>query len=247
MKTYKNTAEFYKGEDWSNCKAQVLQSRIKADGSIICEHCGKPILKGFNPLKNNNAGAIVFHHKIYLTNSNVNDANISINPDNIQIVHWSCHNEIHERFGFSGTNNRPEKKVYIITGASCSGKTTWVKERAAANDIILDIDDIWETLSKQPRYTKPVAIKPIVFNIREQLKDNIARGVGTWRNAYIIESLPNVIDREREAARYKAFNVEIVTMDATKEECIQRLQTNPDGRNINDYIKYIEDYYLRLN
>ena len=109
MKTYKSTYDFYRSDDWNSCKAQVLQARIKADGSIICEHCGKPILKGFNPNANNNSGAIVFHHKIYLNNFNVNDASISVNPDNIQIVHWSCHNEIHQRFGYSGTNNIPEK------------------------------------------------------------------------------------------------------------------------------------------
>ena len=188
MKTYKSTYDFYRGEDWANCKAQVLQQRIKADGVIYCEHCGKPIIKGFNPQANNNSGAIVFHHKIYLNNYNVNDASVNINPDNIEIVHWSCHNEIHKRFGFSGGNNIPEKKVYLITGASCSGKTSWVKERIQDNDLILDIDDIWQMVSGQDRYVKPNSLKPIVFKIRDELKGLIQRGTGTWRNAFIIES-----------------------------------------------------------
>lgn len=245
MKTYKSTYDFYRGEDWRECKAQVLQARLKADGSIICEHCGKPIVKGFNPSANNNAGAIVFHHKIYLNNFNVNDASISINPDNIQIVHWSCHNDIHQRFGHSGTNNIPEKKVYLITGASCSGKTSWVKDRLQENDVVVDIDDIWEMVSGQPRYIKPNALKPIVFKIRDELKGLIQRGTGTWRNAFIIESLPSKQDREREADRYKAFNIEIVTLDISQEECLQRLHNNPNGRCIKDYEKYIQDYFTR--
>lgn len=245
MKTYRSTYEFYRSDDWSNCKAQVLQSRIKSDGVIYCEHCGLPILKGFNNRANNNAGAIVFHHKIYLNNLNVNDASISINPANIQIVHWRCHNEIHQRFGFSGSNNIPEKKVYLITGASCSGKTSWVKERIQEGDIVVDIDDIWQMVSGQARYNKPNAVKPIVFRIRDELKGLIQRGTGTWRNAYIIESLPSKQDREREADKYKAFNVEIITLDTTKEECLQRLHNNPDGRNIKDYEKYIEEYFTR--
>ena len=245
MKTYKSTYDFYRGEDWQQCKAQVLHDRIKSDGVVLCEHCGKPIIKGFNPSANNNAGAIVFHHKIYLNNFNVNDASISINPDNIQIVHWSCHNDIHQRFGFSGTNNIPEKKVYLITGASCSGKTSWVKDRLQENDVVVDIDDIWECVSGQPRYIKPNALKPIVFKIRDELKGLIQRGTGTWRNAFIIESLPSKQDREREADRYKAFNIEIVTLDISKEECLQRLHTNPNGRSISDYEKYIADYYSR--
>ena len=246
MRTYKSTYDFYRGEDWANCKTQVLQKRMKSDGSIICEHCGKPIIKGFNPQANNNSGAIVFHHKIYLNNYNVNDASISINPDNIAIVHWNCHNQIHERFGFSGGNNIPEKKVYLITGASCSGKTTFVKDRIQTNDIVLDIDDIWQMVSGQERYTKPNSLKPIIFKIRDELKELIQRGTGTWRNAFIIESLPSKQDREREADRYKAFNVEIITMDATKEECLQRLHNNPSGRDVKAYEGYINDYYSRF-
>mgnify|MGYP003292182986 CR=1 FL=1 len=245
MKTYKSTYDFYRGEDWANCKAQVLHQRVKADGSIICEHCGKPIVKGFNPNANNNAGAIVFHHKTYLNNMNVNDAAISINPDNIQIVHWRCHNEIHERFGFSGGNNIPEKKVYLITGASCSGKTTWVRDRLQEGDLVIDIDDIWQMVSGQPRYIKPNALKPIVFKIRDELKGLIARGTGTWRNAYIIESLPSKQDRDREADRYKAFNIEIVTMDTSMEQCILRLTTDPQGRDIKAYEGYIREYFSR--
>lgn len=245
MKTYKSTYDFYRSEDWSQCKTQVLFQRTKADGVVYCEHCGKPIIKGFNPSANNNKGAIVFHHKIYLNNFNVNDASISINPDNIQIVHWSCHNEIHQRFGFSGSNNIAEKKVYLVTGPSCSGKTSWVKERLQENDLVVDIDDIWQMVSGQSRYIKPNALKPIVFKIRDELKGLIQRGTGTWRNAFIIESLPSKQDREREADRYKAFNIEIVTLDTSQEECMNRLHSNPDGRNINDYEKFIKEYFSR--
>lgn len=245
MRHFENTAQFYRSEDWANCKSQVLHQRIKSDGVVVCEHCGKPIVKGFNPTEKNNKTAIVFHHKIYLNNSNVNDASVSINPDNIAVLHWNCHNEIHQRFGFSGGNNIAEKKVYIITGASCSGKTSFVRERLELNDIVIDIDDIWQMVSGQPRYIKPNAVKPIVFKIRDEIKGMIARGTGTWRNAYIIESLPSKMDRERECERYKAFNVELITMDLTMEECLDRLHQHPDGRNIKDYEGFIKSYYER--
>jgi len=240
MKTYDNTAQFYRSQDWANCKAQVTNDRLK-DGVLYCEYCGKPIVKNFNPTANNNGGAVVYHHKIHLTNFNVNEAAISINPKNIMVVHWNCHNQIHERF--NGQNTQVEKKVYIITGSSCSGKTTFVKERLQAGDVVLDIDDLWEMVSGQPRYTKPNQLKPLVFNLRQQLKDNIARGVGTWRNAYIIESLPYATDRAREVERYKAHNVELITMEATREECLDRLHANPAGRDIKAYEQFINDYY----
>lgn len=240
MRTYENTTQFYNGPDWANCKAQVTQERLK-DGALYCEHCGKLILKSFNPNAKNNKGAVVYHHKIYLTNQNVNDASIAINPANIAVLHWQCHNEVHNRF--NGTAVAVERKVYIITGASCSGKTSFVKEHMREGDIVLDIDDIWQILSGQPRYTKPNALKTIVFNTRLALKEQIAKGAGTWRNAYIIESLPLATDRKREAEKYKAHNVEIITMEASREECLNRLYTMPNGRDIKAYEEYINNYF----
>lgn len=241
MKRYENTAQFYKGDDWANCKAQVIEERFK-EKPIICEHCGKEILKSFNPNERNNKGAIVFHHIIELTKDNVNDASISINPNNIAVLHWNCHNQVHNRFNGSSTN-QIEKKVYIVTGASCSGKTTFVRDRLEEGDLVLDIDDLWQMVSGQPRYTKPNALKHVVFNLRNEIKDQIAKGVGTWRNAYIIESLPLATDRKWEIERYKAHNVELITMEATREECLIRLMQNPNGRNIKDYTNYINNYF----
>jgi predicted kinase len=218
---------------------------MRADGSIVCEHFGQIILKSFNPNERNNKGAIVFHHKIPLTLLNVNEASISINPENIAILHWRCHNEVHQRFGF-GSSNIIEKKIYLVTGASCSGKTSWVRERAEANDLLLDIDDIWQMVSGLPRYQKPNSLKPIVFRIRDEMKTLISKGAGTWRNAYVIESLPSPMDRKREADRYKAFNVEVVTMDATEAECLERLHRDPQGRDAKAYEGYIREYFSRF-
>lgn len=242
MKHFDNLPQFYGSKEWADCKAQVLHQRIKG-GIIYCEYCGKPILKSFNGQANNNKGAMVFHHKTYLNLLNVNDASISINPSNIAILHWACHNEIHERF--IGTNTRPEKKVYLITGAPLSGKTSFVKERLSSNDLVLDIDDIWEMVSGQPRYTKPNSLKPIIFQLRDDIKGMISRGAGTWRNAYIIESLPSPSDRKREADRYRAFNVEIITMETSEAECLTRLHQDPKGRSIKDYERYIKEYFQR--
>lgn len=243
MKHYNNTQEFYKSKEWSDCKANITHQRMNAEGLLICEHCGKPIVKSFNPKKRNNSGAAVFHHKIYLTNLNVNDANISINPENIAVLHWKCHNEVHGRFNGSYAG-RPEKKVYIVTGAPCSGKKEWVSERIQEGDIILDIDSLWECLSGQPRYTKPAQLKPVIFPARLLIKDQIAKGAGSWRNAYIIEGqLATAKEIEDEADKFKAHNVEVITMDTTREECIDRLRINPEGRNIEEYTKYINEYY----
>ena len=240
MRYYESLTQFYNSQDWANCKAQVTQERLK-DGALYCEHCGRIIVKSFNPSAKNNKGAIVYHHKTYLTTQNVNDASIAINPANIAVLHWSCHNEVHNRF--NGVAVAIERKVYLITGAPLSGKTSFVRERMQEGDLVFDIDDLWQTISGQPRYIKPNALKAIVFNMRLALKEQIAKGAGSWRNAYIIESLPLATDRKREAERYKAHNTEIITIEASREECLNRLYANPNGRDIKAYEGFINDYF----
>lgn len=243
MKTYSSLRDFYNGDDWSICKAQVLNDRAR-DGEVRCEYCGEIIAKSFNPNKNNNAGAMVFHHVIPLTKLNVNDASISINPANIQILHWKCHNKVHERF--VGGDLRADQKVYLITGAPCSGKTTFARERMSAGDIILDVDDIWQQVTGLPRYVKPDKAKNIVLQTFEAQADMIKRRVGNWYQAFVIIGKQAALKADRQRKAQEIDATEVVIMDTTKDECLQRLAENPCGRDISEYSKYIKEYYDRL-
>lgn len=209
---------------------------------VRCEYCGGLVEKSFNPQKNNNAEAMVFHHVIPLNSLNVNDAVIAINPANIQILHWRCHNKVHGRF--EGSTRRSDQKVYLITGAPCSGKTTLAREIMSAGDVIIDIDDIWQQVTGLPRYSKPNAAKPIVFATLKAQEEQIRMRAGNWYNAFIIKSLPLRMDRERTAQALNAD--EVIVMNATREDCLGRLHENPNGRNVNEYEGYINQYYQRF-
>ena len=66
-------SSFYRSKPWID-----LMTVIRLERGNICEHCGKPIVKKYDAIG---------HHKIELTEENVEDANISLNPDNIMLVH----------------------------------------------------------------------------------------------------------------------------------------------------------------
>lgn len=232
---------FYTSDKWKECKQRILFERIKGDGSVCCEYCGEPILDEFNPRTNTNKYSMIFHHKIELTDKNYNDYNISLNPDNIQIVHFKCHNRIHKRFG-GGT---PRKKVFLVYGSPCSGKSTWVKNQAEENDLILDLDDLWEFVSKKPRYIKPNTYKDLVFALWNEYLAQVKMRTGYWDNAYIIMGKELALSSSRKTMS-ESYDAELIHINTTKEECIRNLHNNPNGRNIAEWERYINEYFDRF-
>lgn len=217
---------FYKSHKWETFISNLRAERTNADGFIICEKCGKPILKAYD---------CIGHHITELTDSNVDDVTISLNPENIQLLHFKCHNEVHERFGYNG---RQQQSVFIVYGAPCSGKRTWVHDNANANDLIVDIDKIWAAVRADvcAENEKPNAIKSNVFALRESLLDMIKVRRGKWRNAYIIGGYP--LQGERERLMQTVGADKLIHIDTAREVCEARAQTE-------EMKKYIAEWFER--
>lgn len=219
---------FYKSKEWENLVAILKLDRInKEDGILYCEHCKKPLIHKYD---------IIGHHKTELTEANVNDVNISLNPDNIVLIHFKCHNEIHQRFGFE------QQKVYIVYGSPLAGKTTFVKENSSKDDIILDMDNIYNMINfNNNKYVKSNRIKSNVFIIRDCILDMIKCRTGKWRNAWIIGGYPLPMDRKR---LMDATGAELIHIDTSKEECLKRLYNDPERQQvIAQWEQYINDYF----
>lgn len=210
---------FYKSKEWEDLLQVLKLERVDSNGDLVCEHCHKPITKAYD---------CIGHHEVELTEANVNDYNISLNKDNIKLIHFKCHNIIHERFG----HERP-RKVYIVYGSPCSGKTTWVNSNAQANDLIVDLDSIWQCVSVNDRYNKPNRLKANVFGVRDCLLNQVKMRVGKWKNAFIIGGYPLRMDRIRLADELGA---ELIYIESSKEECLSRAVNE-------DWIKFIEDWW----
>lgn len=230
MKRITNLADFYRTPEWEALVAVLSLERANEAGDIICEHCGKPIV-----LKYDRIG----HHKKHLTLGNVNDANVSLNPENIAFVHHRCHNEIHERFGFGQPVRvfRP-KKVYLVHGSPCSGKSTYAASVAGKGDLILDMDAIWACISANAQDVHAGhddRLRQNVFKVRDCILDMIKTRFGEWNNAYIIGGYPRIMERERIATIYGA---EMVHIDTPRDVCELRAAERPK-----EWLQYIASYW----
>ena len=68
---------FYNSKAWKKAREAYIGSKFG-----ICERCGKPNSKQV-------------HHKVYLTPDNINNPEISLNPDNFELLCDVCHQKEH--------------------------------------------------------------------------------------------------------------------------------------------------------
>lgn len=201
---FNTLSEFYTSDIWSRFRRQIIFDR-----GLVCEHCGEPILKAYDA---------ICHHKTPLTLNNVNDYEISLNESNISLVHHQCHNEIHARFG---TYTR---HVYLVYGAPGSGKSSFVSETAGVNDLVVDMDAIFQAISINNKYIKPNTLSSVAFRVRDTLLDVIKTRSGKWTNAFIVGGYPRVSERERLCQMYGA---EEVFIECDRETCVARTIERP--------------------
>lgn len=224
-----NLFGFYQSKEWKKLRKLITLERINENGDLICEHCHKPIVKAYDA---------ICHHKIELNDLNVNDPSISLNPDNIMVVHHACHNEIHKRFG-SYTRH-----IYIVYGSPCSGKAEFVKRNALKEDLIIDIDKIYQAISINPPYIKPDRLFSNARQVRDVLVDMVKVKNGKWVNAWLVgnefigKSMWSKRDREDLSA---LLGAELIYIDTPMEECL----ANANERNNKDYEKYIKTWFER--
>jgi hypothetical protein len=213
-------AAFYKSDIWRSFREMIILTR-----GTRCEHCGMLISEASN---------ITLHHKEPLTPDNVHDATISLNPDNVLVVHGHpCHDEIEQRFGHEG-----QHKVFLVYGAPLSGKTTYVLKYKGRNDLVVDINNIFRSITHSEY--KPQCLLTNAIAIQNTLIDNISTRNGKWQNAFIVGGYPDRYKRDLIKQQTGALPVLI---DTPRDVCIARIEQT--GRNKAEYTRYIEDWFER--
>lgn len=213
--------EFYNSKAWRN-----LRARLIVENNFLCAECGESYLK--------ESAQLVGHHIKELTPENINDYNISLNPANIKIICRKCHDKAHERFSFDGG-----QKVFIVYGAPCSGKSSYVNQIARRNDLIVDLDAIYAAISLCPYHEHPNNLKRVAFAVRDTLIEQVRLRAGFWKDAYIIGGYPRKIQREQLA---KKLGAELIYIETTRAEAFANAELTR-GIFAKQFQAYIEDWF----
>ena len=239
MKEY--AERFYKSQAWINCR----NAFIKSLPSKLCNRC------------HNSPGKIV-HHKKHITEENIDNPMVTLNFNNLEYLCQECHNQEHmsskatrsgldfdeegnlvEREETYKTNNiylpiieKPEnKEIYIICGAPGSGKSTYVKEKAKQNDLIIDLDNILMQFTNEPIYTSAERYIKLAICKRNEILNSLNYYTNT--TIWFIVSAPT---REERKHWKEQLGGTIIILDTPKEECYKRLEN--DVRRTNNILKY---------
>lgn len=225
---------FYRSAEWEKFRAVfIAQSMEPETGFVLCAHCGKPIVHKYD---------LVVHHKRHLTEGNVNDALVALNPENCECVHFRCHNQLHDRWqgGNGGWKPKP-RMVHLVYGPPLAGKSTWVKDNMQRGDLVIDFDSIWQAVSGLERYEKPDSLKNVVFKMHGELCDLARTRAGRWRTAFVLTGSPRIAERQRLMQKVGADDC--ILIDATYEQCMQRLADS--DRPKDSWAAYIADWFER--
>lgn len=222
MAKYAILQSFYASEAWQKFRLAIIAER-----GLRCEYCGELVTR---------AKELTLHHIIELTPENVHDVMISLNPENVMVVHHDCHNQIHNRFG-----HQPGRSVYLVFGPPLSGKKSFVQERVRRGDLVVDMDALYHAVSMLPSYDKPDNLLSNVRAIHNLLIDNIKTRYGKWNNAWIIGGYADKYKRERLA---EDLGAELIFCDVSQQECLRRLEADEARRYRQDEWRgYIEKWF----
>ena len=73
--------QFYLSNSWKQCRASFLQSK-----QYLCERCST---------QHDPVVASIVHHRIYITQENIIDPNITLSWNNLEALCPDCHNREH--------------------------------------------------------------------------------------------------------------------------------------------------------
>ncbi|MFC8176539.1 HNH endonuclease [Streptomyces sp. NPDC057325] len=154
------------------------------------------------------------------------DPLLAFDRANLQAMCKPCHDgkTAHET-GFAGAG--PKRvgavEVTLVCGPPCSGKTSYVRERAERGDLVVDWDALAQALGSPHPHDHPRPLVPFIAEARDAVVARLERRHDVAR-VWIIATAPRASDR----ARLAPEGARTVLLATAEDECVRRARR--DGR-----------------
>ena len=155
---------FYTSNEWRKFRETFIAERLARDGELIDEETSEIII---DPSK------VVLHHKIHLTEENVNNREISLNPKNIELVSEQTHIKIHDRF-------------------NCNGRKIYIAKKIEDVKIRYDLIDDFDLLKKAVGNADNSLINDNIWVLYNSIIDQIRTRRGKWTTAVVISNTTQI-------------------------------------------------------
>lgn len=111
-------------------------------------------------------------------------------------------------------------RVVVVTGPPAGGKTTYIAERATANDIAIDLDSIARALmpvALDNSHTYPAHVRHVAIGARKAAIERATR-LRERATVWIIHAIPT----PDELANYRSMHWEVVVCDPGRDVVLDR-------------------------
>ena len=230
--------KFYNSKEWLKCRESYIKTVFG-----LCERCG--------------SGGHIVHHKMYLSESNINNPAITLNHNFLEYLCQDCHNKEHydrdklkpkinrtkslrDGFKFNDAGELVKTEVFIVWGSPASGKTTYVKENKEYGDLVVDLDLIKQSISMDGKTEASDNLFNIAAGIREYIYGLIENMEVNCNNIWVVAGLPRLEDRQQLSKR---LNAKLIHIDVSKSECISRAYGDGDRLDKQKQIRIINKWF----
>ncbi|MCO7175553.1 head maturation protease, ClpP-related [Sporolactobacillus kofuensis] len=131
-------------------------------------------------------------------------------------------------------------KINVIWGAPESGKTTYVNEHKAENNLIFDFDLLMRDLSGLSLYERNEYIISYITDFRQTIVNRMDRERNI-DSAWMIISYP----ADPLKMQLEDLGAEFILMKATRQECLDRLALDEARKDKSEWAQVINDWFDR--
>ena len=115
---------------------------------------------------------------------------------------------------------RTPARVTVLWGPPCSGKSTYIRDRAQGDDVIIDLDRIAQALAVEgtPNHSYARHHRKLALDAREAIIHRAIVMASDDVRVWVVDSNADSAKR----AEWKALGAEVVMLDTPRQVCEER-------------------------